>query len=481
MHVLVAGATGYVGGRLVPELVSDGHEVRVLARSPTGARQRPWGSAVEIHEGDLLDRASLEGAFDGIEAAYYLVHSMGTGGGFADRDRLAAENFADAAQGVDRVVYLGGLQPEGDTASEHLRSRAEVGRVLRERLPTTELRAGPVIGAGSGSFEMVRYLTERLPVMVAPRWVDNEVQPIAVRDAVAYLVAALDRDPAGVVEIGSPAVLTFREMMQIYADERGLRRWITPVPVLTPYLAAQWVELVTPIPNRIAVPLIEGIVEPVVADTARARELFPEVDPAGYRQAVQLALAALHPNEAEAEGPLQQAAVDYERTDAEGLIRETWTVDVEAPPGAVFEVLSTIDAADRGVGDVTKGVRGLVDRLSGQPRLPEGSPRPGPLDPGDVVDGWRVEQIDPGRRLRLRGQTREPGRTWLEWSLADRGEHACRLTQRAIFAPRGLAGTLYRYASLPLRRRSLRQLVEAIAREAEARERRRERRTPAQA
>lgn len=293
MRILVTGATGYIGGQLVPRLLDAGHEVHVLARDAGTARQAPWGEKVKVHEGDLLEPETLAGAFEGVEVAYYLVHSMGGEGDFSKRDRQAARNVANAVQAagtLEHVVYLGGLLPDTGEPSEHLASRAEVGEILREALPATEFRAGPIVGAGSGSFEMVRYLTERLPVMVAPKWIDNQVQPIAVEDVLAYLVEAAEREPMGVVEIGGPDRPSFREMMQLYADVRELHRFIFRVPVLTPHLASLWVGLVTPIPNSLATPLIEGILSPIVADTRRAQELFPSVEPVGYREAVERAL-----------------------------------------------------------------------------------------------------------------------------------------------------------------------------------------------
>ncbi|HSG50360.1 MAG TPA: NAD(P)H-binding protein, partial [Longimicrobiales bacterium] len=283
MRVLVTGATGYIGGRLIPLLLDAGHTVRVLARDLDRLSDRPWTHRVEKVEGSVLDPDALGRALEGVDAAYYLIHAMCSGPDFARRDREAAEAFAAAAGHLKQVVYLGGILPDETTVrnSKHLRSRAEVGEILRERLGSaaTEFRAGPIIGSGSASFEMVRYLTERLPAMVAPKWIRNDVQPIAVRNVLEYLVGVLGRDDvAGVIDIGAN-VLTFREMMLQYAEVRGLPRIILPLPVLAPGLAALWVGLVTPIPNCLAVPLVRGMVRPVVADLARARSLFPDIAP----------------------------------------------------------------------------------------------------------------------------------------------------------------------------------------------------------
>jgi uncharacterized protein YbjT (DUF2867 family) len=272
MRVLVTGGTGYIGGRLIPRLLEKGHQVRVLARDPGRLEARPWANQIEIVEGSVESAEVVSSAVQGVDAVYYLVHAMCSADDFSTEDRTAALAFAEGAKGVDQVIYLGGIAPmaRNGEISDHLRSRAEVGEILRAELPTTELRAGPVIGSGSASFEMVRYLTERLPAMVAPRWIKNQVQPIGIRDVLSYLVAVLGREDAlGVIDIGSEP-LTFRQMMLEYAEVRGLPRVIIPLPVLAPGLAARWVGLVTPIPNCLAVPLVRGIVEPVIGDLSRA-------------------------------------------------------------------------------------------------------------------------------------------------------------------------------------------------------------------
>jgi len=469
VRVAVTGATGYVGGRLVPELLDAGHEVRVLTRGPERVRDRRWGGWVEVHEADLLEPGSLGGAFEDVDVAYYLVHSMHGGEGFAERDRRMARTFADEAEGhVDHAVYLGGLLPDEGTESEHLASRAEVGRILREALPTTELRAGPVIGSGSGSFEMVRYLTERLPVMVAPKWILNDVQPIAVRDAVGYLTAAAGADPAGVVEIGSPDVLTFRDMMLTYADVRGLKRGIQPVPVLTPKLAGLWVGLVTPIPNALALPLIKGIVKPVTADTERAHELYPEVDPIGYREAVERALRVVDTGRVPTRWSGALRTREAEVVDEEGLVRETRTVDVDAPAEAVFDVFTGLGGERGWPGFSALWVlRGAVDRLVGGPGLSRGRRDPDEVRVGDAIDFWRVEDVERGRRLRLRAEMRVPGSAWLEWTAEPDGDDRSRLVQRALFAPRGLAGTLYWYGLYPVHGPIFSRMAHEIARRAE--------------
>jgi uncharacterized protein YbjT (DUF2867 family) len=465
MRVLVTGATGYIGGRLIPRLLAEGHQVRVLVRDASRVAGRPWLPQVEVAVGDLLDRDSVARALEGVDQAYYLVHSMMTEG-FEDLDRRAASTFVAAAPpSLRKVIYLGGLLPGGEQRSKHLRSRAEVGAILAASLPVLELRAGPIIGSGSASFEMVRYLTERLPAMIAPRWIDNQVQTVGIRDVLRYLVRALTLSETGVVEIGANA-LTFRQMMETYASVRGLRRFIVPVPVLAPRVAGLWVGLVTPIPNRLAVPLIEGIVEPVLADTARARALMPEIVPASYREAVQAALE--HAGEAETRwsGALHQAK-EVELTDREGAIREIRSVSVDASPRDVFRAFTSLGGT-RGwrVWNAAWWMRGLLDRVVGGPGLRRGRRHPQDLLPGEAVDFWRVEAIECDRMLRLRAEMRVPGAAWLQWDVEPEDGRS-RLVQTAVFVPRGLWGAVYWYALYPLHARIFSDLARAIGREAE--------------
>jgi len=467
MRVLVTGATGYIGGRLVPRLLERGYDVRVLVRDPRRIAGRSWAPRVEVAVGDLGDAASLPAALDGITSAYYLVHSMTAGSDFAHRDRGAALNFAAAARGVTHVIYLGGLLPHASRVSEHLLSRAEVGEILRERLPTTEFRAGPIIGSGSASFEMVRYLTERVPAMVVPRWLRNEVQPVGVRDVLRYLVGALEREPLGVVEIGGDR-LTFKRMMELYAEVRGLRRVIVPVPVLAPGLAALWVGLVTPIPKNLAVPLVRGIVEPVLGDTTRARAAFPEIEPMPYREAVHLALQRTAERVVTTRWSSALGdAPSYELVDREGMMREVRSVHVDAPPETVYGAVSSLGG--------TRGwlswnwawkARGLLDRVVGGPGLRRGRRHPTELMVGEAVDFWRVEVADSPRLLRLRAEMRVPGQAWLQFETAPDGE-GTRLIQTALFDPRGLWGFLYWWVLYPMHKKIFSDMVRAVAREAE--------------
>jgi uncharacterized protein YbjT (DUF2867 family)/uncharacterized protein YndB with AHSA1/START domain len=470
MKVLVTGATGYIGGRLVPRLLKAGHEVRVLVRDPARLSARDWTGRVEIIEGDVLDPQALARALAGADAAYYLVHAMCSGPDFAERDRQAARAFADAAQGIRQVVYLGGILPDSDTVqnSLHLRSRAEVGNILRDRLPTTEIRAGPIIGSGSASFEMVRYLTERLPAMVAPRWIRNDVQPIAVRDVLSYLVGVLGReDCRGIIDVGTEP-LTFKEMMLQYAEVRGLKRVIVPVPVLAPGLAALWVGLVTPIPNCLAVPLVRGMVRPVIGDLKRARELFPDIHPIPYREAVQRALARTKEEQVYTRwSDALGSTKTFRFEDREGLAREVRTRLVRASPEAVFQAFTSI-GGDRGwlVWNLLWRIRGAMDSLVGGPGLRRGRRHPLELRVGEAVDFWRVEEIEEPRLLRLRAEMKLPGRAWLQWEAEPEGDQT-RLIQAALFAPKGFLGWLYWYVLYPVHAFIFDDMVDAVARVAE--------------
>ena len=465
--ILVTGATGYVGGRLIPRLLERGCAVRVLVRDAERVKGRDWAYRVEVVEGDLLEPATLPRAVAGVDTVYYLVHAMGGSGDFAERDRRAADNFGLAAKqaGVRHTVYLGGLQPDDGNASPHLASRAETGRVLARHLAVTELRAGPIIGSGSASFEMVRYLTERLPAMIAPKWINNLVQPIAIRDILSYLLGCLGREAMGIVGVGADR-LTFKQMMLRYAEARGLRRIIVPVPVLAPRLAARWVGFVTPISNTLAVPLVEGVVQPLTADTARAEQLFPDIHPIDYRTAVDLALSKTERGDIETRwsGAMRQGEV-LRLEDRRGIVREFRRVRAHCSEQQLFAAFTSL-GGDRGYlsFDWAWRLRGVLDQLVGGPGLRRGRRHPTQLLPGEAMDFWRVEEVERPHRLRLRAEMKLPGDAWLQWeAVRDEKDGQTYLEQTAAFRPHGLPGFLYWWAMYPMHMLMFTRMARKIA------------------
>ena len=470
-HVLVRGATGYIGRRLVEELVDAGHAVRCLARTPAKLDDERWRSTVDVVRGDVGDAESLAAAFEGIDTAYFLVHSIGTEPGWEEQDHRCALNVAAAAQaaGTQRIIYLGGLGDEtaGDL-SPHLASRHEVGRALASgSVGTTELRAAVVIGSGSASFEMLRHLVEVLPVMVTPKWVDTRCQPIAVRDVLHHLAAALEDDAPGnrVVEIGGPDVLTYREMMQIFAEEAGLRRRrVIPVPVLSPSLSSRWIRLVTPLPVDLARPLVDSLVNEVIVNdpTASSAVMGGDGTPyrsMSYRDAVRAALrrvadlnVATTWADAELYGRSPADPLPNDPDWAGGtLLEDRKQVTIAASPEDAFAIVEGI-GGERGwfASGWMWHARGLLDQLAGGIGMRRGRRHPDHLRVGDALDFWRVELLERPRRLRLRAEMLLPGEAWLEWNI-EPGPTAdsCTLEQVARFVPRGLWGRAYWYAVLP--------------------------------
>ncbi|HSK19946.1 MAG TPA: SDR family oxidoreductase [Longimicrobiales bacterium] len=475
--VLVTGATGYIGGRLVPRLLSAGHAVRCLVRDQGRLQGRSWQDDVEVVTGDVLQPDTLEAAMSGVTAAYYLVHSLGTTD-FHERDVAAARNFgrAAAAAGVGRIIYLGGLAEAAPGLSEHLRSRQQTGDALREAgVPVTEFRAGVIVGSGSLSFEMIRYLTERVPVMICPRWVYTRTQPIGIREVLRYLSAALEvpESTGRIIEIGGSDVITYGDMMMTYAEVRGLKRWMVPVPVLTPRLSSLWVNVVTPIPGAIARPLVEGLRnENVVHDNA-ARILFPQIEPASYRTSVERALSRLQASSVEsawsdALSSSRQAAEPVTLTNREGMVREHRRRVVAASPAEVFRVFTGV-GGERGwlYMDWAWRLRGFADRLLGGVGVRRGRRDPDQLRVGDALDFWRVEAIERDYLLRLRAEMKVPGMAWLQFDAVPREDGRTVLTQTAFFAPKGLSGWLYWYGLYPIHRMIFSGFIEAIARQAE--------------
>jgi uncharacterized protein YbjT (DUF2867 family) len=482
MKVLVTGATGYVGGRLVPKLIQRGHTVRVIARDRHRLDDVPWRDDVDIVEGDLLDPQAVARAVEGQDVVYYLVHSMSSSGDFEKIERTVASTMAQAAReaGVSRIVYLGGLHPEGPL-SRHLGSRKEVGDILlASGVPTIALQAGVIIGSGSASFEMIRHLTEVLPYMPAPKWVRNFIQPIAVRDVLHYLVASSEL-PASInraFDIGGPDVFRYGQLMNGYAVEAGLKqRPIAALPVLTPWLASQWVNLVTPIPRALAVPIIESLLHDAVMANHDIDDVIapPAEGLTGYRKAVRLAISRMHNGEVETSWRNAQvigAPADPLPSDPEWSGHTVYTDEQEvrssANPAELWRVIEGI-GGDHGWYSlpVAWAARGWLDKLVGGVGLRRGRRDPNVLVTGDALDFWRVESIHKGTFLRLRAEMKLPGRAWLEFTVEPGAQGGSILRQRAIFFPHGLGGRLYWFAVMPFHGIVFAGMANAMAKQAE--------------
>jgi len=463
--VLLTGATGYVGGRLLIALEERGERIRCLTRRPAVLAARVRASTAVV-AGDVSDPNALRAALERVDTAFYLVHAMDANTDFARRDREAARCFGSAANaaGVRRIIYLGGLGREPGL-SQHLASRQEVGRVLADSgVPTIELRASIIIGSGSLSFEMVRALVERLPVMVTPRWVSTRAQPIAIEDVISYLMAALDAadDVAGVFEIGGAEAVSYREIMDEYARQRGLRRWMFPVPVLTPRLSSLWLRLITPLHAAVGRALIDGARNETVVTDDGASRVF-DVHPIGLREAIARAVqkedrafAETRWSDASGGGP---SLAEHSGT----RIVESRTVEIACTPEQAFAPILRIGGhAGWYYGDSLWRVRGMLDLLVGGPGLRRGRRDPESLRIGDALDFWRVEALEAPNLLRLAAEMRLPGRAWLQFEVEPITAGA-RIRQTAIFDPLGLAGFLYWYALYPIHRIIFTGMLRSIA------------------
>lgn len=460
-------------------LLERGFRVRCMVRDPSRLQGRTWRDQVEVVVGDVLVPSSLPPAMQGVDAAYYMIHSMGSGSDFHQRDLTAAKNFGTTARScnVERIIYLGGLAEEGSGLSKHLRSRQQTGNVLRESgVPVTEFRAAVIVGTGSLSFEMIRYLTERVPVMICPRWVYTRTQPIGVRDVLEYLVSALEvpESSGQIIEIGGADVVSYASMMMTYARVRGLKRWMVPVPVLTPRLSSYWVNIVTPIPAAIARPLIDGLYNENIVRNPSARTMFPHIKPMNYMEAVKRAVAHLEVSDIEtawsdalitSQGDVTPVVL----TTQDGIILEQRQRLVKAPTEVIFKIFTGI-GGERGwfYMNWAWAIRGWMDRLIGGAGLRRGRRDPDELRVGDALDFWRVEALEPGRSLRLRAEMKVPGKAWLQFQVRNQKNGVSLLQQTAFFAPKGLGGLLYWYSLYPLHGLIFSGLIDEIARRAGA-------------
>jgi uncharacterized protein YbjT (DUF2867 family) len=457
-RIAIAGATGYIGGRLAPQLLAAGYAVRCLVRSPAKLDGRSWtaDSRVEIRRTDLADAASLARDMEGCAAAFYLVHSMMSAGGeYARRDQQLAVTFGRAAHdaGLARLIYLGGLGETGAHLSEHLSSRREVeGALASARVPVTVLRAAMIIGSGSASFEILRYLVHRLPVMITPKWVNTPCQPIAVQNVLTYLVGVLaaPETTGGVFDIGGTEVLCYSDIIRLMAEELGLpRRWIVPVPVLSPRLSSYWIHLVTPLSHKIAIPLAEGLRNPVVCRDDRITRLVPQ-KLLNVREAIRAALSQVTAGQVETSWSMAGPMPGDPDWSGGTVFRDTREVAIDAPPGAAFRAVCRL-GGQRGwhAANPLWIIRGWLDRLAGGPGLRRGRRHPDILGYGEALDFWRVVGFEQDRCVSLRAEMRLPGQALLDFRIEPRGNGQCVLRQTALFQPRGLLGLVYWYTLLP--------------------------------
>jgi uncharacterized protein YbjT (DUF2867 family) len=481
--ILITGGTGYVGGRLIP-LLRDrvgAERLRLMARKPDYLRARV-GDDLEIVAGDVKKPDTLTEALVGVDTAYYLIHSMGSGGDFEDQDRIAARNFANAAkaEGVKRIVYLGGLGEEDESLSKHLRSRHEVGSVLQESgAQVIEYRASIIIGSGSLSFELIRALVQKLPVMICPKWVSTQAQPIAIEDVLAYLTCALDHEPgkSKVYEIGGPDQVSYGDLIREYARQRGLKRLMIPVPFLSARLSSLWLGLVTPVYATIGRKLVESLKNPTVVNDKSALEAFP-LRPMSLSAAIERALSK---EDSEFASTRWQDAVSssqaLRRFGGEQFgnrLVDCRTLYVNMPPEQAFAPIQRIGGKTGWYyGNFLWRIRGFMDLLVGGPGLRRGRRHPVELNVGDTLDCWRVEKIDAPRVLRLYAEMRLPGRAWLEFSITPKNGGS-EITQTAMFDPVGLFGLCYWYSIWPLHQfiftGMLRRIGEAASQLREAKE-----------
>jgi uncharacterized protein YbjT (DUF2867 family) len=457
--ILVTGATGYVGGRLVPRLLDAGYGVRCMVRDPNRLQGRPWLQRVEVFHGDALVPGALQEAMQDVSVAYYLIHGKQGGQTSANRDLEVAHNFAHAAAeaNIERILYLGELVDPTTNLSPYLRARHETGSILRySQVPVTEFRAGMIVGSGSALFEMIRYLTEREPVLICPAWFFSQAQPIAIRDVLSYLIEALKipESTGRMIEIGGPTRLTYADMLLGYAKERRLKRLLIRTPFYAPRLSAYWVHMVTPIHWRVVLPLIEGLRARLIVRDDAARKLFPQIKPLDFQTAVHLALGRIHRDNVETSwsDALVTVAGDvkpYHWVMEDGMFIETRQRLLDMAPEYVFRSYAGI-GGERGwlYMDWAWGIRGWLDKAVGGVGLRRGRRHPDEIRAGESLDFWRVEEVEPNRLMRLRAEMKLPGKAWLQFeSQPQDGKTLLNVT--AYFAPYGLFGFLYWYAMWP--------------------------------
>tara|TARA_Y100000814_G_scaffold288735_1_gene260641 strand:+ start:614 stop:2089 length:1476 start_codon:yes stop_codon:yes gene_type:complete len=483
MKILVTGATGYVGGRLIPKLLQLGFEVRILARNPDRIKNRSWYSDVEIFTGDVLNKDSLKGLFTNIDTAFYLIHSLSQGNNFNHADIEAAENFSQVAQAekLNKIIYLGGLAEGSDHLSEHLLSRQKTGEILRNSdIDITEFRSGVIVGSGSLSFEIIRNLTERLPIMICPKWVYTKTQPISIENVLEYLIHSVSTDTPknSIFEIGGDNVLSYGDMIRRYALIRGLSRLLIPVPVLTPKLSSYWIHWTTPVSAKMTRPLVEGLKNESIVHDKKAQQYFPQISLINYDDAVKLALSNLDDQDIETswsdslsssngqDDPIESISlqndniVDY--NEISGMLQDKKIITIEKSSASIFTFLSTLGGETGWLyGNLLWKIRGYIDLFFGGVGLRRGRRDPMVLNQGDALDFWRIEKIIENKLIRLKAEMKVPGKAWLQYDIVE-NKNNCTLTQTAFFAPKGLLGLLYWYSLFPIHIFIFKGMIKAI-------------------
>ena len=483
MKILVTGATGYVGGRLIPKLLQLGFEVRILARNPDRIKNRSWYSDVEIFTGDVLNKDSLKGLFTNIDTAFYLIHSLSQGNNFNHADIEAAENFSQVAQAekLNKIIYLGGLAEGSDHLSEHLLSRQKTGEILRNSdIDITEFRSGVIVGSGSLSFEIIRNLTERLPIMICPKWVYTKTQPISIENVLEYLIHSVSTDTPknSIFEIGGDNVLSYGDMIRRYALIRGLSRLLIPVPVLTPKLSSYWIHWTTPVSAKMTRPLVEGLKNESIVHDKKAQQYFPQISLINYDDAVKLALSNLDDQDIETswsdslsssngqDDPIESISlqndniVDY--NEISGMLQDKKIITIEKSSASIFTFLSTLGGETGWLyGNLLWKIRGYIDLFFGGVGLRRGRRDPMVLNQGDALDFWRIEKIIENKLIRLKAEMKVPGKAWLQYDIVE-NKNNCKLTQTAFFAPKGLLGLLYWYSLFPIHIFIFKGMIKAI-------------------
>ncbi len=483
MKILVTGATGYVGGRLIPKLLQLGFDVRILARNPDRIQNRSWYSQVEIFTGDVLDKDSLDGLFTDIDTAFYLIHSLSQGKNFNQADIQAAQNFVEVAESekLKKIIYLGGLGEVSDNLSMHLLSRQQTGEILRNsEVDVTEFRSGVIVGSGSLSFEIIRNLTERLPIMVCPKWVYTKTQPISVENVLEYLIHSISTDMPknSIFEIGGEDVLSYGDMIKKYALIRGLRRLLIPVPVLTPKLSSYWIHWTTPVSAKITRPLVEGLKNESIVHDLEAQKYFPQISLIDYDDAVKIALSNLNDQDVETswsdslsssngqDGSIESISrlnddvVDY--NEISGMVHDKKIITIEKSSSDIFKFLSSLGGETGWLyGNFLWKIRGYIDLFFGGVGLRRGRRDPLVLNQGDALDFWRIEKVIENKLIRLKAEMKVPGKAWLQYEIVE-NENNCQLTQTAFFAPKGLFGLIYWYSLFPVHIFIFRGMIKAI-------------------